>query len=208
MTLDILEGRRKKWMPPISLFLLINLFYFGFTRLADLNLSLSDQLRQPHHSGLASYLVDRKLSKENITLEDLSSAYNRKSSTFANTLIILHVPIFAAFLALLLFKKKFFYTDHFIYSLHFVSLVLLLGLIQSGLISLFSWLHLLTKAFWPVFGSISLGVIVLYAFFSIKKVYQYKTVYATLLVLPITMMFVATHMIYRTIQFLIIITLI
>jgi hypothetical protein len=37
---EYFDGRRKRYMTPISLFLLINLFYFFMVSLSDLNLSL------------------------------------------------------------------------------------------------------------------------------------------------------------------------
>lgn len=207
-TAEFIEGKRKRWMPPISIFLLINLFYFWFSPLTDLNLGLREQLMQPHHDQLAHYLVDAKMKSEKITQDQLEAEYNRKSSTFANTLIIIHIPVFAAFMALMFIRRKLFYIDHFIYALHFFSFVLLLGLIQSGLVHLFNWLHILSRTVWSSLSMMVLLFILLYAFLSIKKVYQQKTVSALLWTVPVTIFFIASHFIYRTILFLIIFSLI
>ena len=204
LTIDFIEGRRKRWMPPLSIFLLINLLYFWFSPLTDLNLSLREQLMQPQHEQLAHYLVDAKLKSENISLDKLEGWYNKKSSTFANTLIIIHIPIFAAFMVLLFVRKKFFYTDHFIYALHFFSVALVIGLIQSGLIYLFAWFNILGAAFGPFMSLLFLAFILTYTFLSVKKVYQQKTVLALILIVPIMLFFIATHFAYRTILFLII----
>ncbi|NJN41577.1 MAG: DUF3667 domain-containing protein [Flammeovirgaceae bacterium] len=50
---DFIYGARKRWMPPFSIFLLINLMYFIFTPLSDLDLSLEEQLLQDHHAKIA-----------------------------------------------------------------------------------------------------------------------------------------------------------
>jgi hypothetical protein len=42
MAHDFVEGRRKRWMAPFSLFLLINLIYFIVNPLTDFNLPLHD----------------------------------------------------------------------------------------------------------------------------------------------------------------------
>lgn len=208
LTAEFIEGKRKRWMSPLSIFLLINLFYFWFSPLSDLNLRLSEQLMQPHHDRLAHYFVDAKIKLENITIDQLEDEYNKKSSSLANTLIIIHIPIFAAFMALLFIRKKFFYTDHFIYALHFFSFVLMLGLIQSGLFHLFNWLHILNRTFWLSLSLIVLFFIMIYAFQSVKRVYHQKPVNALFFVMPVTVFFIASHFIYRTILFLMIFSLI
>jgi hypothetical protein len=203
LTADFIEGKRKRWMPPLSIFLLINLFYFWFSPLTDLNLRLSEQLMQPQHAQLAHYMVDTKLKTETISRDELEDRYNKKSSTFANTLIIIHIPIFAVFMALLFARKRFLYTDHFIYALHFFSVALIIGLVQSGLVYLFAWLDILNPSLWPFISLLFLIFILIYAFLSVKRVYQQKAVLALILIVPILFFFIVAHFIYRTILFLI-----
>ncbi len=211
LPLDFIEGRRKRWMTPFSLFLLINLFYFWYSPLTDLNLSLGEQLNQPHHQSLANHLVNHKLAKERISLEEYMERYNQKSTNYANSLFILQVPIFAAFLALIFMRKKLFYADHFIYALYFSAFILLAALLQ---VAIFYLLHSIHNSFytsdveinatWKITGAIYGLWILAHTFFSLKRTYSQKTWQACVALLPVLLAFVLTHFLYRTILFLII----
>lgn len=210
LPLDFIEGRRKRWMPPFSLFLLINLFYFWFSPLTDLNLKLKDQLNQPHHKRWANYIVDRKLEKNQLSLEDYAEKYNTKSTNYANSLVILHVPVFAVFISILYWRKRYFYADHFIYALYFCAFILLGALLQIALLYiLFYTLRFLnvefetstllnvTKIFFWIY-------ILLYTFFSLRKTYYQRYWQVAVALIPFLFFFLVTHFLYRTVLFLII----
>ena len=200
--LDFIEGRRKRWMPPFSLFLLINLFYFLYTPLTDLNLRLNEQLNQFHHSNLARHLVNHRLNRRGVTLETYSLEYNKKSTSYANSLIILHLPVFAGFLALIFIRKKYFFSDHFIFGLYFLAFVLLMALIQSAFIYLL--IGSFGRAIFEATGSALLIFILLYLFLSLRKTYSLNNGMALISTLPVFIAFIISHFLYRTILFLIV----
>lgn len=210
LSLDFIEARRKRWMPPFSLFLLINLFYFWYSPLTDLDLRLDEQVRQVHHAKLASYLVNKRLTERGVGFDEYAEQYNSKSSSYANSLVVLQLPVFASFLSLIYFRKKYFFIDHLIYALHFFSLVLLLVLVQSGLLYLFD----LFKHRGNVWQMLSLGLLaimllytfLIYPFLSLKKTYNQKWLHTAIAIIPFLLAFVATLFIYRTLLFLIIFT--
>lgn len=202
LPLDFIEGRRKRWMSPFSLFLLINLLYFLYTPLSDLNLSLREQVHQPHHGKLANYLVNRKINAEEITFEEYASEYHKKSSSLANSLIVVHLPIFAAFLSLFFYRRKHLFVDHFIYAIYFFAFVLLLAFIQSVIIYVFIN-QLGSKAF-SVLGFFVFAFILVYLYFSLRKTYGQKTWQALLTIPPVVLAFLISHLLYRTILFLIV----
>lgn len=204
LPLDFIEGRRKRWMPPFSLFLLINLFYFWFSPLTDLNLGLHEQVNQPHHISWAGKLVNNKLEREGVTFEEYADRYAEKSTGYSNSLIILHIPIFAFFLSLIYFRKRYFFVDHFIYALYFLAFILFVGLVQTGMIyMLIGWLGFGREVF--TWTGITLALVVLtYTFASLRKTYYQTTGWAAAAVLPVFVVFVLTHFMYRTILFLII----
>ncbi len=205
LPLDFIEGRRKRWMSPFSLFLLVNLFYFLYSPLTDLNLSLKEQLHQPHHGNLANHLVSKKISAEGITLEQYSSEYRKKSSSIANSLIVLHLPVFAVFLALFYYRKKYLFVDHFIYAIYLFAFVLLLALIQSVLI--YAFVRELGSKVFSVLGFLVFILIIVYLYFSLKKTYEQKTWQALLTIPPVIIAFIVSHFLYRTILFLIVLAL-
>lgn len=203
--LDFIEGRRRRWMPPFSLFLLINLFYFWYSPLSDLNLKLAEQLQQPQHKTFANLLVDQKLKEEGITREQYAETYNQKSTGYSNSLIILHIPIFAGFLALFYFRKKYFYVDHIIVAVYFLAFVLLLSLIQVGFLYLFAGnLAPNAKSTWSIISSTYLAAILVYLFLYLKRVYDQKFWQAGLAFIPVFIALLVTHLLYRTLLFLII----
>lgn len=205
LPLDFIEGRRKRWMPPFSLFLLINLFFFWYSPSTDMNLSLREQLGQPHHKWLANDLVDKRIKAREISLKDYMEVYNSKSTSFSNSLVVLHVPILASFLALYFIRRKYFYVDHFIYALYFMAFVILLNLLQAIAIYIFVLgIHVNARVVWQIVNIIFVISILVYIFFSLKKTYHQSIRKAALSVVPIFIAFYVTHMLYRTILFLII----
>jgi hypothetical protein len=207
LPLDFIEGRRKRWMPPFSLFFLLNIFFVWYSPSTDLNLSLREQLFQPHHGWIAKYLVAKKTSAEGISVEEYGELYGQKSTAYSNTLVILHVPILAAFLAFYFKRSKYFYTDHFIYALYFFGFLLLFSLLQTIAIYIFGvGMRMNIRIVWKVLNIIFLIAILIYLFLSLKKTYHQPILSAALSVVPIFVALYITHMLYRTILFLIIYT--
>jgi len=204
LPLDFIEGRRKRWMPPFSLFLLINLFYFWYVSMSDMNLSLHEQMFQPHHGHLVNYLVNKKIIAEGISLEDYAAEYNSKSTSYSNSLVILHVPILAVLL-MLYFRKKYFYSDHFIFALFLMAFLLLLFLFQTGwTYALIVWMKLNSMVVWRISSIIILVLITVYIFCSVRKTYQLSIRAAAIAVLPVFVALFIAHMFYRSLLFLII----
>lgn len=201
LPLDFIEGRRKRWMPPFSLFLLVNLFYFLYSPLSDLNLRLHEQLNQ-FHGRLATKLVNTKLQERGITMEQYAPEYNKKSTSYSNSLIILHLPIYAGFLTLIYYRKRYFFADHFIHGIYFFAFVLILGLIQTGLI--YALMDLFGQKIFNVTGFGFAIFVLLYLFFSLKRTYKQKEWQALLAVFPVFAAFAISHLLYRAILFLII----
>jgi len=200
LPLDFIEGRRKRWMPPFSLFLLINLFYFWYSPLSDLNLSLSEQMGQPHHGRLAQHLVNKKIKSESISFDEYAERYAQKSSGYANSLIVLQIPIFAFFLMLLFYKKRYFFIDHFMVSLYYFAFFLLAALVIYRPFAFFPN----SKNYWIYLNILFDTAIMAYMAISIRVAYKSKWWASALLSVPAIMCFLLTHFIYRTILFLII----
>lgn len=207
IALDFIEGRRKRWMPPFSLFLLINLFYFWYSPLTDMNLSLGEHMEQ-YHGPIAKSMVKQRLESRDVTFADYASVYNAKSSAYSNSLIVLQVPLFALFLAMILYRNRYYYVDHFIFSLNLFAFVLLLALVGVGLVITIGALPRLneTSVFYVLRAAVLLAIIG-YFFFALHRVYKRKIWATALLMVPVFVAFVVSHFIYRAIQFLILFAL-
>ena len=150
-------------------------------------------------------LVTKKLESENITMEQYTEKYNQKSTGYSNSLVILHIPIFAFLLSLIYFRKKYFYVDHMIYAIYFLAFLLLAGLLRVGIVYILMLMFAEHgEIIWSISGAIFLISIFTYVYFSVKPTYHQKTWRAVPAMVPVFAAFVISHMIYRTLLFLII----
>ena len=190
------EGKRKRYMPPFSIFLLINFFFFIYNPLTDFRLPLRDQFYQPYGS-LAKKMVDQKLKNENITIEAYEDEYWNESLKLTESLIILNVPITAFFLSMWFYRRKMFFADHFIFALFLYSFILL-----------FSMLYYLValQIFMPDERWIHIGfnlALTIYIFFSARRFYSSAfKVSPWINTFVILVFLLITHFLYRGILFL------
>ncbi len=205
LSLDFMEGKRKRWMPPFSLFLLINLFYFWYTPFSDFNLTLREHTSVSPYAKIANTLVTERVEARVISIEEYGQLFDKKSSSYVNSLIVLHVPLLALCLALLFYANNYYYADHFIFALHFLGFILLLSLLIALL--QFTDGHLIsfmTPAILTVLKILFPSGILVYAWLALHRMYKRKW-WATTLTLPVVIFsFLAIHMLFRLGLFLII----
>jgi hypothetical protein len=197
---DWLAGRRRANMAPLSLFLLANLLYFFHPPLSDLNLSLYDQLGQDIYRDLARALVQARLEARDITMEAYAATYAQQAGSLAKLMVILHVPIMGAVLMALHFRRRIFYVDHIAVALHYWAFLLIHFMATPFL--------LLVLQRTTGFGSrgvlqvvILIGLL-LYAWQQMRVAYSQPGWLAALKLPLLAVGIMATHMLYRFIQFL------
>ncbi len=122
MTLEFLEGKRKKFISPITLFLFINLIYFFVNPLSDYSLSLYDQANSQPYSVWIKGWVEHKLQYKGLDERAYSVTYQNASDNVSKSIMIINIPMIALFMYLMTFKKRRFYFDSLIYAFHFFSL--------------------------------------------------------------------------------------
>ncbi|MEP2023616.1 MAG: DUF3667 domain-containing protein [Reichenbachiella sp.] len=206
MTYEFLEGKRRKFMSPITLFLFVNVLYFFVSPLTDYSLSLTDQMKQPTHGTLASRMVEDKLVQEELDLEAYAPIYKQTSDNVSKTIMILNVPMIAFFVYLIAIRKRKYYYDSLIFSVHFFAVFLLCIIAGISLAPAYRWvinglleIHMSPWTIWMPFFMLVLPTI--YAIVSIKKFAQmkwYHTIWSGLLIFISG--FVA-QFIYRSIVF-------
>ncbi len=132
MTVEFLEGKRRKFISPITLFLFVNVLYFFLSPLTDYSLPLADQMKYQAHSEMATRMVEDKLKKHELSneayqesLRTYATKYQSASDNISKSLMILNVPIVALFVYLLSLRKRPYYFDALIFSLHYFTLFLL-----------------------------------------------------------------------------------
>ncbi len=196
--LDYVEGRKKRWMPPFSLFLLINLFFFLIESTSDFSQSLMEQATFQTYSPMVNRMVDERLEERKISYSEYEALYNNQSVGLAKSFIILNVPISALLLYIILFKRRRYFSDHFVHVLY-----------QYSFLLLFSIFVYLTFTYVPGFDNrvvqnLSLLMpLIVYTFLSTKRFYQLGIWKAILVTLFTLAAIVVSNLIYRFFLFLI-----
>ncbi|MEM7162235.1 MAG: DUF3667 domain-containing protein [Bacteroidota bacterium] len=204
MTVEFLDGKRKKFISPVALFLFFNLIFFFVSPLSDFSLSLTDQVHSQPYSKWAKKLVKQKIKEEKLDVEAYSLAYQTSSDNLSKSVMILNIPIIACFIYLITFRKRKFYFDALIFTFHYFSLFLL-SWIFMGWISFA--LDFTEESFGDILMDISFSLFTflipfIYAILSIKKFINVNWLLAILGGIGVFMAVIFTNLIYRFIIFL------
>lgn len=117
-------GRRRRYLSPISLFLIANVVFFLAPSLTDFSITLIDQRRlQPYSPWIAGW-IEAVLGRGEFTASELARAYQLRVAELAKTMVILHVPLLALASLLLTADKRFYYADHVVMALHFFAFLM------------------------------------------------------------------------------------
>lgn len=145
------DGRRRPYLPPVQLFLLINVVYFfvqPFTIFGGYNTKMASHIQQQYYSGLFSIetWMKEKAARMSLDLEAFEVVFNSQSELLASTLILLIVPLFTVAVAALMLNRKALMIEHGVFALHFIAYYLLV-------------LHCVVALLWyPVVQGLSAGL--------------------------------------------------
>lgn len=204
MTVEFLEGKRKKFISPITLFLFINLIYFFVNPLSDYSLSLEDQVYSQPYSTYVIEWVSLKLQAEGLDGRTYAIIYQSMSDTISKSIMIINVPLIAAFVYLMAFKKRRFYFDSLIFSFHFFSLYMI-SWIMVGWVGML--IDFLPSNYNSIISDISFklfafGIPLLYAILGIKKFMDLRWYWAIPAGLGVMISVTLANLIYRFITFI------
>lgn len=126
---EFAEGRRVKYLRPLSLFFVLNLIYFLFPTIQLFNASLRTQLNSLH----GRYAVTGIVNKMNaLGIKDISSfalVYDQKTTSLAKMMVIVFVVLASLPLNFLYRSRKRFFTDHVGFSVELACFNLLVNAI-------------------------------------------------------------------------------
>ena len=159
LTLEYIQGHRKKYMGPMQLFLVCNIFYFLFASFDTFTTPLKDVEEGPLRAKMMQ-MVDAKIKEEGIDYKEYESKYNEREKGEARTLIVLMIPIFAFLISLLFLGQKRYFVEHLVFTLHFYSFMLLFMVFGIQLIVLIIALLLsLARIFKLISHSDAVGIL-------------------------------------------------
>lgn len=124
---EFAEGRKVKYIKPLSVFFLLNLIYFLFPVIQLFNASLRTQINS-FQGKLTVQTVATKMTQ--LGFHDVSSfsiLYNQKTAGFAKMLVILFVVVASLPLNLIYRSRSRYFTDHVGLSIELVCFNLLIN---------------------------------------------------------------------------------
>jgi hypothetical protein len=174
LSLDYSNGIRQRYYKPISFYLLIVVLYLLFPIASGMNVEMKYHKSNPIFGKYISHQIENRLIYDNITEEQLSEKFHKKSKNTSKFLLLLLIPFSVPILYLLYLNKRRYLFDNFIL------------LTEVNIFFLLSFFILVPIAFLPFlyFFDISMGdrffaplSIVLFSFYCVflfRKVFQEK----------------------------------
>lgn len=164
LSLNYLEGKRKRFMNPLSMFVFANLLYLLFSPVDALNSNYHSQQAQPYYGEMTTRKFEEKMKTKGWTEEQMSEHYDAKSGKLAKLLLILLVLFLSVPLALVYFSRKRYYVDHLIFATeitNFIILVILLLLPWLFFLIFYALRHGfgMSTAGFDINGDLSLGIL-------------------------------------------------
>lgn len=108
---EISEGRRKPYYKPMNLFIIGVILYLLFPFFEGLNFPMKYH-RAEMYGEIAEHMIEKKMEKKHLTLDQLAEKFDHKSPKFAKLLLLLIVPLTGLVFHLLFLKRNRFYFDH------------------------------------------------------------------------------------------------
>ena len=129
LTAEHMRGRRRPYLGPLQLFLLGNLLFFTMIStiggVETFTTKLRYHVEMIGYGGVASRLVEQRAPAGTEARAEYEQRFNEATPRYANTMVILMVPLFAAIL-FLLYRGGRGYVHHLVFSLHFHAWLLLM----------------------------------------------------------------------------------
>lgn len=182
LTVAYLDGQRKPYLGPVSVFLIANVFFFAVESLTGgkvFTTPLDSHLHTQPWSGFAPQLVEHRVDQMQTTLELYAPVFNQAVATRARSLIIFMALTFAFLPAVLFPHSGRPLIAHAVFSLHFYAFLLLLFSIGTAIPPVESWLGGDGFASEALDHAIAISLVVasaVYLFFATAAVYRARGV--------------------------------
>lgn len=112
ISLAYMNGPRKRYMKPVTLFFVANLIYFLFPIFETFNTSLHSQIELNPYSGWIAPMVHRHLERSGTAMEGFDAVYNAASKSNAKLMLVGMVFFLALPMALVYRGKQRFASGH------------------------------------------------------------------------------------------------
>ena len=178
LTVAYLEGQRKPYAPPLQLFLLANLLFFGMQTLTGAKIfstPLEEHLQSDIWSDVAQRLLAHRLETGHTSIGVYAPTFNQAVALNSKSLVVLMVPPFAVLPALLFWRRHRPFVGHIIFSLHLYAFLLLLFCVSLFIVGgslFFGGPGLESNTFDHVLSVVELIVCATYLYIAVGSVYD------------------------------------
>jgi thiamine biosynthesis protein ThiS len=209
---EYMRGCRKPYFHPFQLFFVANLIYFflqPYMGWSGLRTTLDIQLHMMSYSNLASRLVAERIAAKGLSLAQFTPHFDHVVDVQARSLVLVMVALYAVLVAILQWRRKQFFGQHLVFSLHFTAfwLIAILVVLYPGLamllrLALSHGVHLPSINWDKFIFPFALLLLFIYSFLALRTAYRESSfmAFAKALVLALTFHYVLD--IYRFILFL------
>lgn len=124
MASHIAMGKRKPYMKPIAFFFVANFIYFLFPLFQTFNTNIHAQMNLMPYSSYVRDKVHTFIEQKDIEFNEFAETYNSASTNISKLILISLALLIFPFVILINYSKKYFLSDHFLFSLDFSSYLL------------------------------------------------------------------------------------
>ncbi|WP_165824117.1 DUF3667 domain-containing protein [Pseudochryseolinea flava] len=210
LSLDFINGIRRRYFKPIPFFLMAVILYLMFPLFGGLNMKLSFHLASPLYGEYATSLSEKVQEQKDLSPKELEEAFHYKGEKTSKFLLIIIIPFTALVSYAMAFRKRKYYYDHFIFATEIASVFILWGFLLLPLIKmLFASMGMALferEGFVVIIMGLGLG---LYVNFAAKRFFEWnfwiRTIYTIVL---LTFLFAFVQTVYKFILFVIAIHLV
>jgi len=175
LTLDYSNGIRKKYYKPLSLYLLIVIIYLLFPIAKGLNMEMVHYKTNAIGRKIIPEQIDNKLIEKNISFDELSAQFAKKSENTSKILLFLLIPLTTLLLFAIFPNRKYKIYDVSILSVELNAFfIAVIFLILPVLISLFAHAFQIDFIYDEVLFPFLIGLMGIYIFMLLRKFYQQK----------------------------------
>ncbi len=216
LTLDYLTGVRKYRLYPFQLFIYINILYFllvSFTQQNTFSTPLAVHLKAENfiHVDIAKSLINDRLLLTSESFEDYTFKFDKRIESYSKILIFTMIPIFSMLVLIIFYRHKYIGIKSIIYATHFLSIALAIMIVVTIIMYLLSLVFYYFFENFPiqifsndsVFSGSILGWLLVYLFFSIRRIFHGSISINILQSLVLVVAFYYSIIIYRALLFFI-----
>jgi len=181
LTRDYLDGRRRRYIGPIQLFVILNVV-FALTGGNTFRTPLSVQEHDWPAAALKRGMVAQAIEKSGVTREEFTRQFDQNAGVQAKTWIFSMIPAFAICMAALYGFRRYFF-EHLVFSTHFYTVflvtIVVVGFLFWQTLKL-AGIHLTGQGFDEKVSLTIVGVLIVHTYFALRRAYEDRPIAAML----------------------------